>query len=76
MASGQLVNFEKSAVYYSRNTPTTSRVAIYEKLGNLKEATNGKYLRLPMAIGRTKNQVFGYIKSAVTKKLKVRQTKC
>ncbi|XP_027099102.2 uncharacterized protein [Coffea arabica] len=70
VASEQLVNFEKSAVYYSRNTLRTRRAAICEVMGNLKEATNGKYLGLPMAIGRTKNQVFGYIKSAVTKKMK------
>ena len=57
-------------MYFSRNTPTPIKKAICEELGNLKEAINGKYLGLPMAIGRTKNQVFGYIKSAVTNKLK------
>mgnify|MGYP004712036231 FL=1 len=70
VVSGQLVNFEKSAMYFSRNTPTPTKTAICEELGNLKEAVNGRYLELPMAIGRTKNQVFGYIKSAVNNKLK------
>ena len=36
----------------------------------MKEAANGGYLGLPMAIGRTENQVFGYIKSTMTNKLK------
>ncbi|XP_071932935.1 uncharacterized protein [Coffea arabica] len=70
ISSGQLVNFEKSAVYFSRNIPKTRRAEIYQELESLKEATNGRYLGLPMAIGRTKNQVFGYIKSAVIKRLK------
>ena len=70
ISSGQLMNFEKSAVYFSRNIPKTRRAEIYQELESLKEATNGRYLGLPMAIGRTKNQVFGYIKSAVIKRLK------
>nr|XP_027100420.1 uncharacterized protein LOC113719410 [Coffea arabica] len=75
IASGQLVNFDKSAVFFSRNISRTRRETICQELGSLKETTNGRYLGLPMAIGRTKNQVFGYIKCAVIKKLKGWTTK-
>ncbi|XP_071922616.1 uncharacterized mitochondrial protein AtMg00310-like [Coffea arabica] len=36
----------------------------------MKEASSGRYLGLPMAIGRSKNQVFGYIKISIINKLK------
>ena len=68
-ASGQLINFEKSAIYYSRNTDLDIRQEICSILGNLKEAFSGKYLGLPMVIGRTKNQVFGQVKRRVTERL-------
>ncbi|XP_027182324.1 uncharacterized protein LOC113780749 [Coffea eugenioides] len=68
--SGQLVNFEKSAVYFSRNTPTHVKEKVCHELGNMREAGSGRYLGLPMAIGRSKNQVFGYIMSSVMNKMK------
>ncbi|XP_027166934.1 uncharacterized protein LOC113766966 [Coffea eugenioides] len=68
--SGQMVNFEKSAVYFSRNTPSHVREEVCHELGNMREAGSGRYLGLPMAIGRSKNQVFRYIKSSVRNKMK------
>ncbi|XP_027169610.1 uncharacterized protein LOC113769353 [Coffea eugenioides] len=38
-------------------------------MDNMKQATSGKYLGLPMTIGRTKNLVFGNIKCKVNSKL-------
>ncbi|XP_071933588.1 uncharacterized mitochondrial protein AtMg00310-like [Coffea arabica] len=35
----------------------------------MREAHSGKYLGLPMTIGRAKNQVFGYLKDKVNSKL-------
>ena len=35
----------------------------------MREATSGKYVGLPMVIGGTKNQVFGYVKSNINSKL-------
>ena len=74
--SGQLVNFDKSAVYFSRNTPKHVREEVCQELGDMREAGSGRYLGLPMAIGRSKNQVFGYIKSLVVNKLKGWKNKC
>ncbi|XP_071902573.1 uncharacterized protein [Coffea arabica] len=69
-ASGQVINCDKSAVYFSRNTTRQARVEVCQELGDMREASSGRYLGLPMAIGRSKNQVFGYIKSSIMKKLK------
>ena len=38
-------------------------------MDNMKQATSGKYLGLPMTIGRAKNLVFGNIKCKVNSKL-------
>ena len=38
-------------------------------LGGMKEVKQSKYLGLPMVIGRTKKQVFSYIKERVIKRL-------
>lgn len=35
----------------------------------MKKACNGRNLGLPMVIGKSKNQVFGFLKSCVTSKL-------
>nr|XP_027067846.1 uncharacterized protein LOC113693518 [Coffea arabica] len=50
--SGQLVNFDKSAMYFSRNTPKHVREEVCQKLGDMREAGSGRYLGLPMAIAR------------------------
>ena len=68
-ASGQLVNFDKSTVYYNRNTDMDTRGEVCSLLGNLREAFSGKYLSFLMVIGRTKNQIFGEVKGSVTKRL-------
>ena len=68
-ASGQLINLDKSAIYYSRNTDLDTRQEVCSILGNLREAFSGKYLGLPMVIGRTKNQVFGEVKASVTQRI-------
>ncbi|XP_071912212.1 uncharacterized protein [Coffea arabica] len=68
-ATGQVVNFDKSAMFFSRNTPMMLRGEISEVLDNMREAHSGKYLGLPMTIGRAKNQVFGYLISNICSKL-------
>nr|XP_027090317.1 uncharacterized protein LOC113711350 [Coffea arabica] len=68
-ASGQVVNFEKSAMFFSKNTPNRIRKEVCKVLDNMREAQSGKYLGLPMTIGRDKNQVFGYLKDKINSKL-------
>ncbi|XP_071924928.1 uncharacterized mitochondrial protein AtMg00310-like [Coffea arabica] len=52
-------------MYFSRNTLNQDRKKIGEVLENMKEATSGKSLGLPMATAKSKNQVFGYVKSKI-----------
>ena len=61
-ASGQLINFDKSAVFFSQNLEEVQRGMICQALGGMVEAKQGKYLGLPMVISRTKNQIFGFIR--------------
>ncbi|XP_071939027.1 uncharacterized mitochondrial protein AtMg00310-like [Coffea arabica] len=68
-ASGQVVNYEKSALFFSKNTKERMKQEISESLDNMKEAVNGTYLGLPMAIGRSKAQVFGFVKNKISSKL-------
>ncbi|XP_027102976.1 uncharacterized protein [Coffea arabica] len=68
-ASGQAINYEKSIVFFSANTSKEMRKNICTALGNMKEAASGKYLDLPMLIGRSKQQVFGYIEQKMKDKL-------
>ncbi|XP_027157225.1 uncharacterized protein LOC113758655 [Coffea eugenioides] len=68
-ASGQVVNFDKSAIFYSKNTTEKIKEEVCESLDNMREARNDTYLGLPMAIGRSKSQVFGFVKSKINNKL-------
>ncbi|KAL3524580.1 hypothetical protein ACH5RR_012952 [Cinchona calisaya] len=47
----------------------TRESAICSKLGGLKQVNQGKYLALPMVITRSKDEVFGFIREKVKKRL-------
>ena len=59
--SGQAVNREKSAVFFSPNTPTTMRHDIKTLLGISVEAFSDRYLGLPTAVGRITSGTFEHI---------------
>ncbi|XP_071933729.1 uncharacterized protein [Coffea arabica] len=61
LASGQCINYDKSAAYFSRNCSRQQRRQTCEQLNNIKEANNGKYLGLPLVITGSKKEVFAYI---------------
>ncbi|XP_071920735.1 uncharacterized protein [Coffea arabica] len=56
-ASGQIINAEKSYVFFSKNTEERQKARILGMLGGMKEVKQSKYLGLSMVIGRTKKQV-------------------
>nr|XP_027109160.1 uncharacterized protein LOC113729030 [Coffea arabica] len=62
IASGQLINLDKSVVFFSKNMKCEQRGEICQALGGMMEAKQGKYLGLPMVISRTKDQIFGFVR--------------
>ena len=68
-AAGQKINTEKSSVFFSKNTDEETRERVKETLGSMQNAQPGKYLRLPLMIGRLKNQIFNKVRERVGKKM-------
>jgi ADP-heptose:LPS heptosyltransferase len=67
--SGHKLNFQKTIIFFSRNTSVEKRQEILQ-LSRLLEATRyDTYLGLPSLIGKSKMQAFTSIKSRVEKKL-------
>ncbi|XP_071923241.1 uncharacterized protein [Coffea arabica] len=69
-ATGQLINMDKSSVLFSKNTLPSVKSEVCQAMGSIKQVEQGKYLGLPMAITRSKEQVFGFVRNSIDKKLK------
>ncbi|XP_057425625.1 uncharacterized protein LOC130718990 [Lotus japonicus] len=68
--SGQVINLDKSMLSCSRNVPS-SRFDQLKRLLNVKAVESyDKYLGLPTIIGKSKTQIFNFVKERVWKKLK------
>ena len=67
-ASGQKVNKNKTAIFFSKSTSETTKQAIQATMGHQK-ITQYEYLGLPSLIGRGKKESFSYIKEKVWWKL-------
>ncbi|KAG5557825.1 hypothetical protein RHGRI_007910 [Rhododendron griersonianum] len=68
-ASGQLINFQKSSMFFSRNAgPDLRRNLIAFKAIPVR-GDLGRYLRLPAEIGKTNTEMFSYIKERVLQRL-------
>ncbi|XP_061998880.1 uncharacterized protein LOC133716172 [Rosa rugosa] len=74
-ASGQLVNFDKSSVAFSKNVPEEMQDEVSTYLGVQVVDVHEKYLGLPTYIGRKKTATFQYIKEKLAKKLEAWQGK-
>jgi hypothetical protein len=68
-SSGQVINMEKSSVMFSRNTPRWGKERIMQVLGLGLEAHGGKYLGLPLYVGRSKARCFEYLKERIWKRI-------
>lgn len=64
-AAGQLINLEKPSLVFSPRTPPSTRVAIQGVLGILIVPKFDKYLGMPAVMGRSKQEVFGFLKDRV-----------
>jgi hypothetical protein len=69
VCSGQVINFDKSSVMFSRNTSNAKRKEVLEELKISAEARTEKYLGLPVYVGRSRTKTFEYIKDRVWKRI-------
>jgi hypothetical protein len=67
--SGQTVNFSKSTVMFSPNTPRRERKKVMDMLHIETEARNEKYLGLPVYVARSKKGAFAYLKGRMWGKI-------
>ncbi|XP_062014504.1 uncharacterized protein LOC133731044 [Rosa rugosa] len=68
-ASGQLVNFNKSSIVFSKNVSVFVQEEVASLLGMEVVESHEKYLGLPTYVGRKKTATFQYIKENLAKKL-------
>ncbi|XP_024190496.1 uncharacterized protein LOC112194497 [Rosa chinensis] len=68
-ASGQLVNFDKSSVVFSKNVTDYMQGEVADLMGVEVVDSHEKYLGLPTYVGRKKSVTFQYIKEHLAKKL-------
>ncbi|KAL0448560.1 UNVERIFIED_CONTAM: hypothetical protein Slati_1412400 [Sesamum latifolium] len=69
VASGQMMNREKSLVVFSWNTPWEARQVLADIIGVRVKEKHGKHLSLPATIGRSMREVFQHLKDRVWAKL-------
>ena len=67
--SGQKVNLNKSAIFFSHNTPQNTRLAIAQTLNIKHIGAQDKYLGLPSIVQKSKKATFGAIKDKVQKRI-------
>lgn len=67
--SGQVVNKDKSAIQFSKNTSREEKRKIMEIMKIPTEEIKGRYLGLPPYIGKSKSRAFQYIKERVWKRI-------
>jgi hypothetical protein len=68
-ASGQMVNREKSSIFFSSGILEATRNVVKAELDIMVEAFSEKYLGLPTAMGRLTSDDFDYISDRVRSKV-------
>ena len=68
-ASGQKVNKNKTAIFFSKSIVETTKQEIKEALGLQEIVHFEQYLELPSLVGRRKKEGFNFIKEKVWRKL-------
>jgi ribonuclease HI len=68
-ASGQKLNISKTAIFFSRNTPTAEKETILEFAGISTTNRYDTYLGLPAIVGRSRVKAFRSIVERVAKRL-------
>lgn len=68
-ASGQEINYTKSAISFGKGTPKYTQDNIIKHLGITKIGGFGKYLGLPECIGKNRRETFQYIIQRIENKM-------
>ncbi|KAM6557117.1 hypothetical protein CsatB_004136 [Cannabis sativa] len=68
-ASGQRVNYAKSSIFFSANTPMDLRDRLCNRLGMVAADENSFYLGLPCIMGRKKTAILGFLKEKMEKRI-------
>ena len=68
-SSGQQMNRNKTALFFSRNTPTHIQDAIKSRFGAQVIKPHESYLGLPLLIGKSKKNTFTQLKHKLASKL-------
>ena len=68
-ASGQAVNYAKSAITFSKGIPQTDQNILMETIGITKLRGFGRYLGLPEKIGKKKKDAFEYIRQKIKNRI-------
>lgn len=67
--SGQAINFNKSNAIFSPNTSSLDRQDVCQQLGIIEVFYPGRYLGIPMRVGRKKVEIFQFLKDKMKQRL-------
>jgi hypothetical protein len=68
-ASGQKLNWEKTSVFFSKNTKSEAKKFILSTAGVTSSARYEKYLGLPALIGKAKVSSFSALKGRIWERM-------
>lgn len=69
-ASGQLINFDKSAINFSKNVSNEMKDRVKSIFAVDRNWTEGNYLGLPAIMGRNKREILGYLKNKIVSRIR------
>lgn len=67
--SGQMVNYSKSTITFLPNTTEASRYEVCHELGVREVIAPGRYLGIPMQVGKNKVEDFNFLVGKIDQKL-------
>lgn len=68
-ASGQVINYEKSSMTFSKRTLPAKRTRIAQVLGVQVVDQYDRYLGMPAVVGKSKKQLFSIIRDRISKRI-------
>ncbi|CAH9109352.1 unnamed protein product [Cuscuta europaea] len=69
MASGQMINLNKSRIFFSPNVPNEHQVGLIEMLGVGLAGEEERYLGLPAMVGRSKRKILDYLRQRIVNRI-------